>query len=144
MDEHFREHFPSLTDVTSKRTSDPDDRYNCIAWAFGDNQRFWWPSPRAYWPMDCTGRTVKQAFEEWLAFDGWLLSDDNSYKSELAKIALYELNGRPTHASRLLPCNLWTSKLGKSLDLAHQLADLEGPLYGMVAGVYQKPTGRTS
>lgn len=144
MDAHFKAHFPALTDVAAKKTSEPDESYNCIAWAFEDNRRFWWPSRRAYWPVAFFGRTVKQAFDDWLLFDGWSITQDRSYSADYFKIALYEFNGTPTHAARLLPSNLWTSKLGRSLDLAHTLDELEGPSYGQVSAVYQKHSTRSS
>jgi hypothetical protein len=45
-------------------------------------------------------------------------------------IALYCLDGKPTHAARQLPDGKWTSKLGKFLDSTHTLTGLEGPVYG--------------
>ena len=31
----------------------PTHRYNCIAWAFGDDTRWWWPAYGAFWPEEC-------------------------------------------------------------------------------------------
>ena len=138
MDELFKASFPALSDVAAKQTSIADEAYNCIAWAFEDNQRFWWPSKRTFWPLNHRGRTTKQAFDDWLTHDGWSVTLDSHYLSGTRKIALYELGGVPTLAARLLPNGVWTSKLGKSLDLVHTLQELEGPLYGVVASVYAK------
>ena len=138
MDELFKASFPALSNVAAKQTSAPDESYNCIAWAFEDNHRYWWPSKRTFWPLSHRGRTTKQAFDDWLTHDGWIITLDPLYESGVRKIALYELNGVPTHAARLLPTGAWTSKLGKSLDLVHALMELEGPIYGSVAGLYAK------
>jgi len=139
MDAHFKADFPALSDVTSKKTSEADQCYNCIAWAFSDNQRHWWPQKRSFWPFDYRGKTVKEAFNELFTSDGWQETSDSYYAPAFQKLALYELNGVPTHAARLLPSGLWTSKLGQNIDLAHHLNDLEGPTYGAVSAIYRKP-----
>jgi len=56
----------------------------------------------------------------------------------LEKIALYALQGVPSHAARLLANGLWTSKLGADIDLSHDLSELEGPRYGQVIKIYCK------
>jgi len=139
MDALFKAKFPNLNDVAGKKTSEPDQRYNCIAWAFGDNQRWWWPSRRAFWPMSLEGAaSVKKAFENWLKEDGWESTTEAKFEHGFEKIALYEMDGTPTHAARLLPTGRWTSKLGRELDLQHELTDLEGPEYGAVGGIFKK------
>lgn len=141
MDALFKTAFPRLVDVASKKTSERDERYNCIAWAFEDNQRFWWPSPkRAFWPVPCDGQTVKQAFDAWLSIDNWTPSDNAELEPRFKKIALYEKANVPTHAARLLPSGRWTSKLGPDIDLVHELNELEGPEYGVLVQVYKKAT----
>lgn len=42
------------------------------------------------------------------------------------------LDGRVKHAARQMPNGLWRSKMGKSVDIEHELAAVEGPLYGTV------------
>ena len=44
--------FPQIVEAGYTATSPPTPRYNCIAWAAGDTQKWWWPdpSPFAYWP----------------------------------------------------------------------------------------------
>jgi hypothetical protein len=130
-------YFPALTDILSKQTSDPDSRYNCIAWAFGDNGRWWWPA-RAYWPMQPAPASAMQAFEALFARDGWMATTSTDLEDGFMKIALYAMAGNPTHAARQLPTGLWTSKLGKSLDLSHELWELEGPKYGQVHKIFHR------
>ena len=48
--------------------------------------------------------------------------------------------GVPTHAARQLASGLWTSKLGHSEDIEHDLRALEGDTYGMVALLLKRPT----
>ena len=50
------------------------------------------------------------------------------------KVAIFvDSVGTPTHAARQLPNGKWTSKLGQQIDIEHELAAIEGPLYGSVA-----------
>ena len=49
------------------------------------------------------------------------------------KVALYALDGRPTHAARQLPDGKWTSKLGPGPVITHTTPrGVEGPVYGTV------------
>jgi hypothetical protein len=49
------------------------------------------------------------------------------------KVAIYAKDGVPQHAARQLDASYWTSKLGRSVDISHQLEHLEGEQYGKVA-----------
>ena len=49
------------------------------------------------------------------------------------KIAIYAIGNRPKHAARQLTNGTWISKLGKGVDIEHQLEALEGEVYGNVA-----------
>jgi hypothetical protein len=50
-----------------------------------------------------------------------------------------DARGVPTHAARLLPSGLWTSKLGEWEDIEHDLLALEGDVYGTVALLLKRP-----
>ena len=142
MDALYKPFFPNLADVVGKKTSDATPAYNCIAWAFKETHRVWWPDSRAYWPIPYAGMTQLEAFENWFDVDGWVDTTDPGVETGFEKIALFLLNGVPTHAARLLPNGQWTSKLGwhptLSIDLAHDLHDLEGGHYGAIFKIYRK------
>lgn len=119
-------------------TSPYNERYNCIAWAFSDNAKWWWPR-RAYWPRTVdVGATILRAFEEQFAAEGWVEAGDSALEAGFVKIALYANSGNITHAARQLDTGVWTSKLGKHVDLAHDLSELEGPQYGTLFRIYKK------
>lgn len=140
MDAIFEPHFPSLKNVAQKKTSEPTPVYNCIAWAFGDDKRHWWPNQlRSYWPMDAANLSRLEAFEAWFLADGWQETESPEIEGGYQKVALYAKDGDPTHAARLLQSGVWTSKLGGNIDLSHQLSDLIGPAYGEVLRIYKKP-----
>lgn len=139
MDEYYKKFFPKISDVKKKKTSECDPIYNCIAWAFKDSQRHWWPNKkRSYWPLNATGLSTNEAFEAWFLHDGWEETSDTSFDPSYEKIAFFTLNGEPTHAARLIADGVWTSKLGSLIDLSHGSDDLDGPEYGQIARIYRK------
>ncbi len=48
--ENLENHFPNLKQAGYSITSEEDAGYNCIAWAVGDNRKWWEPLPGFYWP----------------------------------------------------------------------------------------------
>lgn len=83
-------------------TSDKDRSYNCIAWAMGKSDQFWWPDADAVWPESVPKVESLEAFQEAFATQGFVLCADGTPKQGFEKIALYTLNGKPTHAAFLL------------------------------------------
>lgn len=145
VDQQFKANFPALADVDRKKTSEVDPRYNCIAWAFGDNTRHWWPNSRfSFWPVRTTGLSDLAAFEAAFALGGWLQCSSQTVELGFEKIALYGHGDKPTHAARLLLGGFWTSKLGANIDLSHDLGELCGPAYGAVMRIYRKKLGTTT
>jgi hypothetical protein len=140
MDALYNLHFPNLFDVASKKTSEKSERYNCIAWAFKDNRRHWWPNQkRSFWPLPTLGLSIADAFVRWFAHDGWEECQNSELEAGFEKIALYGIGGAPKHAARQLSTGMWTSKLGPDIDLSRTLSDLIGPEYGYPMRFYRKP-----
>ncbi|NJM83130.1 MAG: hypothetical protein HC844_12140 [Tabrizicola sp.] len=137
----FSVDFPRLLNAQAKKTSEPTPQYNCIAWAFEDNTKWWWPMRRRYWPVPFDGKATMEAFQDYLSGSGWQQSQDRSLQAGLKKIALYAnlFDGQPTHAARQLDSGAWTSKLGEDMDLTHELHELEGPMYGTVVAIFSRP-----
>lgn len=128
--------FPHLTASNSRPTSPVNDCYNCIAWAAGDHERWWWPDAnyQYYWPSDVQRAETIPAFVEAFAKLGFEQCATDSYQAATEKLALFvNAQGRPTHAARQLRDGWWTSKLGKSIDIEHALDAVCGPCYGTVA-----------
>ncbi len=72
---------------------------------------------------------------------GFQLCSDEGLDPECEKVAIFARDNVPTHAARQLPAGTWTSKLGESVDVEHELADLTGDVYGQVACLLQRPKG---
>ncbi|MGL6097589.1 MAG: DUF7689 domain-containing protein [Fimbriiglobus sp.] len=56
--------FPGLIASGYRPTSPPDDGYNCIAWAAGEADRWWWPDPFgvSFWPPGVPRAESVEAF----------------------------------------------------------------------------------
>ena len=65
--------------------------------------------------------------------------DDGTLEADFYKVAVYALGRKPTHAARQLDSGNWTSKLGRSVDIEHQLEGLEGEEYGKVVQYLRCP-----
>ena len=121
--------FPGLVETGYEVTSPSDPRYNCFAWAAGDQSRWWQPPSLLdggyYWPSKETRQNraaVVKAYETL----GFRRCDDGATEPGWARIALFEREEVITHAARQLPDGRWTSKLGTQQDIAHQLQALDG------------------
>jgi len=134
--------FPQLTHLPYSITSPSTPEYNCIAWAAGETERWWWPvaGPFAYWPPNIPLQETLDAFINAFGTLGFIPCKDPLVERGYEKIALYvDENGKPTHAARQLPNGRWTSKLGKGQDIEHELAGLTDSLYGSVAKILKRP-----
>lgn len=124
--------FPNWMKQHCNKTSDETRDYNCIAWAMGDNQKWWWPVPigQAAWPKGIPRQETIDAFARAFATRGFLPTTDGTLLPQTEKVALYTKDHVPTHAARQLPNGHWTSKIGQFWDVEHALGALEGPEYG--------------
>jgi hypothetical protein len=125
-----------------------DWKYNCIAWAMGKKDKPWWPATFGgyHWPKSLPRQKVGEetlanfirAFKR-LRYN-ICLTKDYSLEKGFEKIVIYvKGNQNPTHAARLLPSGLSTSKIGDEEDIEHvSPADLEGSQYGSVAVVMKR------
>ncbi|HEY7766956.1 MAG TPA: hypothetical protein VIB55_02175 [Longimicrobium sp.] len=59
----------------------------------------------------------------------------------IEKIAIYGFENDPKHVTRQLESGHWTSKLGKNVDIEHELDGLCGSKYGEVLMVMSRPQG---
>jgi hypothetical protein len=59
------------------------------------------------------------AFEAAFALLGYSRCESGGREAGVEKIAIYTLNGKPTHAARQLQDGFWASKLGREEDVEH-------------------------
>lgn len=126
--------FPGLVGTDYEITSPVSLKYNCIAWAMGDDSKWWWPDEDAFWPLDERSTTL-ESFTQMLHRTGFVIGQ-LPIRDGFDSIALYVRNGRVTHVARWLRDEYWTSKLGLDVDIRHTLTALQGDVYGSVARVF--------
>lgn len=132
--------FPNLGNDEYQVTSPALRRYNCIAWAAGDDGRWWEPGLPCggyYWPSDAPQENTLDGWARTFATFGFTPCDDGEIEEGVVKVAIYAAaNQTPTHMARQLPSGGWTSKLGRLEDIRHATPGSligEPPAYGTVA-----------
>jgi hypothetical protein len=131
--------FPNLNGDNHKATSPKSNKYNCIAWAYGVKDNWFWPNEYYFWPNDIRYEETPEAFIELFRSINYERCDTSLRESGYEKIAIYVLNNVPTHAARQLPNGKWTSKLGSDIDIEHDTPDcLNGPMYGRVTIIMKR------
>lgn len=137
--------FPGLRGSLYQVTSPRSNSYNCIAWAAGEDSRWWDPSRlTSYWPpsvpREASEATIVEAFSQL----GYHRCEGSDLEPGFEKVAIYGDDNGVTHLARQLADGRWTSKLGKLEDIEHaSLQALEGPRYGRVFSVLRRPTAGT-
>lgn len=135
-----QEKYPNLLPGTYEVTSPRSKEYNCVAWAANDETTWWWPFDGYYWPQGVRADDTVAAFAEAFGTLGYEACPEGTLESDWEKIVVYATAaGEPTHAARQLRSGRWTSKLGGSRDIAHDLGAITGPNYGEPALFMKRP-----
>ena len=115
-------YFPGLRNSPYAITSPPDHGYNCVAWAVGLSDQSWNAlDPRDYWPAGLPRRDTISVVMAALATAGFAACADGGLEEDVEKVALYGIEDAFMHTARQLPNGRWTSKLGVSYDIEHEL-----------------------
>jgi len=138
VDARLLQEFPRLRNSAFSVSSPEASSYNCIAWAIGSDNTWWSPIDMYYWPPNCPRKETTEAYVAAFAAIGFEICDNREYEVGYQKIALYIRQSTPTHAAKQLPNGKWSSKLGSSFDIEHQLEGLEGHHYGKVAMFFRR------
>lgn len=124
--------FPNSKHDPIEICSPETEAYNCIAWALGENFRWWEPESEGCFWLESLEKgkaltTVVRLFKEAGFKDCKDVLPERGYE----KVALFSADGLTCeHVSRQLSTGIWTSKLGLSFDVNHTLHSLEGGIYG--------------
>jgi hypothetical protein len=132
--------FPNSTIEPFLITSPKTSSYNCIAWAFGDDSRWYWPdnSNIYFWPIGIPRQESIDSFIKLFESIGYTQTENCDLEIDFEKIAIFgDSFSNPTHAARQLENGFWTSKLGQSFDVTHTIFSMEDGHYGNVL-VYMK------
>jgi hypothetical protein len=137
--ERVRKSLPRLTADNYRETSPADRTYNCVAWAVGVIDAWWWPILERYWPPGVQRDESLAAFLALFETLGYALSASDALEPGVEKVALYAVGDAPTHVARQLPSGQWTSKLGRGIDIEHTSPDaLAGGTYGEVVAILSR------
>jgi hypothetical protein len=121
--------------------------YNCIAWAAGKTDKWWWPdkgNPCAYWPIpiDPEAPTHPRQFIKAFESEGFSQCRSEKYENGYEKVAIYVQRDdadETTHMARLLPSGVWTSKMGGFEDIEHDTPQVvSGDKYGVVTAYLKR------
>jgi len=139
--------FPNLVNCPYEIKSEQTDEYNCVAWAAGDTESWWWPieSDTAFWPKDIPRILDKRYFiEAFKTLDYEECGDNFEFEIGFEKVALYLNEGNvPTHMARQTEIGIWTSKLGQGWDIVHNILDgLAGAQYGEPRLALRRPINK--
>jgi len=141
--DQFHTALPLLTADNYRETSPSAWEYNCIAWAAGVTDAWWWPTPGRYWPADVPREETLAAFLAAFALLGYSAGASPLLEPEVEKVALYAVGQTPMHAARQLPDGTWTSKLGSGIDIQHDtLEAVAGGIYGEVVAILGRNRSR--
>ena len=116
-------------------TSEPDDCYNCIAYAAGENHRWWThiAGDEYYWPEHVSRTPAIASLVEVFAGLGYEICPDAGVEDGYEKVALYRIGDRWSHAARQLLNGMWSSKLGPDEDISHATPEsLDPEFYGAI------------
>jgi hypothetical protein len=146
--------FPAVLPENIKFDGKKNDDFNCVAWAFGATNHFWWPYPQAgyHWPasekIEGSPEAPVEIFDHLLkeTLHGTETVDQTPEKG-FVKLALFTTgsveagNLHSTHLARLMPDGNWSSKLGPSylVRTGPNIHDMDYGHYGNVEKIYKVP-----
>jgi hypothetical protein len=132
--------FPSLIGKEYE-LSDENFDYNCLAYALGDEKR-WWEPPNGfekYWPDGFNADTTVATAESIIRVSGFIVELQPSATPKTHAVAIYAQGNDWTHFAKFSE-GKWSSKLGEGHDVQDiQLQDLEGLIYGKVLKILARP-----
>ena len=132
---------PGLTWNNYEVKSASDPKYNCIAYAVGDLENFWYDAHvnGYYWPPGTPSADTMNGWIKVFSDHGYTETDDSNLETEYEKIAIYASADGPEHVARQKASGIWTSKMGKGHDIDHPtLSALEGATMGTVVKIMKR------
>jgi hypothetical protein len=111
-------------------------RYNCYAFAAGDDTQRWEPDPAEQYPWPPTAPRAwpytVPLFIQGYQKERYEVCGDGLQERDYEKIVIYtDALGIVKHAARQISDGRWTSKLGDAEDIIHETPQsLASPIYG--------------
>jgi len=135
--------FPKLAQSPYRIRSHATGKYNCIAWAAGRTDCWFWPGHpgMAFWPSGITVAVTLQAFIELFESLGYECCSDRTPDWRFERVAIYVRNHEVQHAARQLLSGRWSSKAGPWWLIEHEFEALTGQTaaeYGDIAQLMRR------
>lgn len=127
--ERLRKYFPQFSKEDFRVVSPPSFEFNSFSAAAGDFERWWWPSDPYFWPTTTRDESLSCFIDAYKSL-GYEECAVSAREIGFQKIALFNNDGVPCHASYQLENGLWVSKLGSGEQIAHPLRAVEGSIFG--------------
>lgn len=132
--------FPNLPPDQYQEKSELTCAYNCIAFAAGDMENWWWPSEDSFWPVEIVDDSVASFEHAFRVARNYEPCRDGQPEASFQKVAIYAFGNRVKHMARQLDTGFWTSKLGHGWDISHHTTEsLICPQYGDSISYLRKP-----
>ena len=141
--EEVKNKWPKLGTHNYRDTSHATPKYNCMAFANGDERHKWEcgrNGGRFYWP-DGLGDSL----DDWCQIfvrQGFSVTDNRAVEVGYDKVAIYVDGQNDTSHVAITSGDTWKSKLGNYQDISHDTLDLlegyESCEYGRVAVVLRR------
>jgi hypothetical protein len=114
--------FPLLVGTSYSEESAPTDVYNCIAFAFGDLNQWWWPRRMygCYWPPGFALNDQTSTLVAIFQVHGYVECGGPELERGYEKVVIYSRDNRFKHAARQVRSGRWASKLGEEQDIEHE------------------------
>jgi hypothetical protein len=124
--------YPNLARSGYRRKSYPTTRYNCVAWALGDETRWWEPDSYNlfFWPSGIPRSYAIRNYVEICRKYGYERCPDGDLETGYEKLAIFTQGNEFKHVARQRQNGMWTSKLGQLDDIDHHIDGFDGSHYG--------------
>ncbi len=133
--------FPNLADEAFEILAPPSTRYNCVAYAAGDQTQNWDYEEDSYWPPWASRNDKQESMVDVFAGLSYQPCDDHRLEQHYVRIALYEKDGIAQHVALQMPNGRWRSKMGSGpLIEHHSPVSLSGRIYGAPTVFMRKAT----
>ncbi len=123
MTNKLRRLFPRLLATQYQVRSRKTKRYNCLAWAAGQDDCWWQSPPDGVWPDGVLDDGSVEAAVRLFEHFGFQRTGVATLEPGFTKVAIYGDAVGYTHAAQQLPDGRWTSKIGMLQDIDHNTLD---------------------
>ena len=122
----------------------PDPACNCIAFALGDLENFWYDAGMSgyHWPPDFPSADTMEGWVRVFAVHGYEDASDGSFEQEFEKSRSMEPMRRLSTLLVKGKNGAWVSKMGRGHDIEHPtLHAIQGDIIGSVVKIMKRRCG---